>query len=195
VRISELKRNRYGHGGIDIPTRKPPDDVTKEPWQVQGFDVYIRPSGNYKFVDLYDGEEIIAKINLWQEPDPELYQPVPGLEVLQSEVKRWYQGRGLGIEIYKSLILNNHVNLYSAGSHSVGARKLWVKLSNDSNLMVYATRKKLQQVALPQQVGDELAVKGWRLYGSEGTALVAVAAGSSAHHMLSKLVRNVVIQT
>jgi hypothetical protein len=195
MKIAELRRNKYGQGDLGIGSSLPPTALPREPWQVQGYDVYIRLNQGYWYVDLCDGEEIISKIILWHGIDPKLYQPVPGIEVMSSTVKRGYQGRGIGIDAYKSLVLKKHITLYSAGSHSLGARKLWVRLSQDRDIMVYATRKRGRQVALPIANGNELAVPGWRLYGSEGTALMAVAAGSPVHHQISQLVRDTATAT
>jgi hypothetical protein len=104
-----------------IPTRSPPVDVAKEPWQVHGFDVYIRNSGPYRYVDLYDGDSIIARIDLWTIPDPDLYQPVPGVEVMQAVVDPNYKGLNLGINLYKNIILKNHINQYLGKTSEIDA--------------------------------------------------------------------------
>ena len=188
MRLKELHRTRLGRRGLTIPARVPPADIQKENWQVNGYDVYIRRHSTVYFVDVYNKSSIIAKMNMYATTKTlDDFFPVTGIVVMQSVVDTEYQGKGIGIKLYQQLILKNHWNIYSDVSHSIGARKLWVKLNADPNISVFAINQTSHKVAIVTPRAKELSVKDWNIYNDDSIILLAVATNSSSDTILKKL--------
>lgn len=111
-------------------------------------------------------------------------------KVESATVKYEYQGKGIGKELYLGLICFSDITLVSSGSHSKGARKLWLRLAEDPKIVAYG-------IDLENYVtfgvkgnarGTELhSVYKKKLYSNHDTAIVITKAKSEYNDLLTSL--------
>ena len=137
--------------------------------------------------------KLIASLSFATHQSSKFFWPVDGFDVIFSKVIPNYQGQGIGLAVYRELILQLKWNLYATGSHSPGGEKLWQRLSQTSGIVVYA----LQQpdvVVKPQLTAQGLRLpNGEDFYlavGQNPWSLIAVAEDSLSNNTLKKLMKN-----
>lgn len=94
-----------------------------------------------------------------------------------------YQGKQIGLNLYKGLIEHNF-NIMNHDSQSLGAEKLWAKLSSITNVKVYAVRKN-QAFALQNKNGRLTKLDGSSPY-VKTDFLIATKKNSETDEMLKK---------
>lgn len=136
--------------------------------------------------------KLIATVSFNTGMSTYFYQPVPGLDVNYTKVLPQWQGQGIGLAVYRELILQKQWNLYATGSHSRGGEKLWQRLSQTPGIAVYVLQNP-HVVVKPQ-----LTPQGLRLPDGEDFydvvsdtpwSLIAVAEDSPSNQALKKLVK------
>jgi hypothetical protein len=136
--FSDYTRTYDYNRGIHIQKKKPADQLLpgkKLPIVIDNYGVYYKKYSRNLIVTVFDQNTKIAYLEL--KPSRFLF----GLNFYHVEtarVRNEYQGRGIGEALYTGLITLCDVNLYSAGSHSPGARKMWMRLSENSKISTWA---------------------------------------------------------
>ena len=137
--------------------------------------------------------KLIASLSFDTHQSRKFFWPVDGFDVIFSKVIPDYQGQGIGLAVYRELILQLKWNLYATGSHSRGGEKLWQRLSQTPGIVVYA----LQQPDVV--VKPPLTAQGLRLPNGEDFylavdqnpwSLIAVAEDGPSDNALKKLMKN-----
>lgn len=109
-----------------------------------------------------------------------LLSDIDGQDILISSfyLHKNYQGKNIGFELYKKLI-EKGFDIINFDSQSLGAEKLWAKLTSTSNIKIYAVNSEDQSFLLKNSNG--------RLIKSDGTSpyvktkfLIATKTGSDA---------------
>ena len=172
MKISELRRNDIDRDYAMVTSKRParkPDFA----WKVgSGFDVYYT-KGTYPLLRVFDGKSIVARVDFKVGNNAFRVHTVD-----QAQVKSTYQGKGIGLELYRNLIIKE--NWVLAGyDHSPGARKLWVRLSMDPEVVMYVYDDKFEWESasgwkIPIVKGNELALPKKAIYNDPDLFLIAV---------------------
>jgi len=101
--------------------------------KVNGFELRYRTVFNEIEVSLWDHEMMAAKILF----KAQHFRNIRAYTVMIAGVGKRYQGRGLMMETYKILVSKLGLCIAARDSHSTGARKQWMRLSQDPTMSVY----------------------------------------------------------
>lgn len=150
--------------------------------------------GNGLFMGVWDGTNLIGEMEI----DPVTYQGVKAYSVHHAVIDKEYQGQGIGWALYQGLISILGINLLSNGSHSVGARKMWLKLAQDPKIRAYGFDQKTDQLFIvkPNKQKSELvsAKKGTKLYDNYGSGLILVKRNGPSDKRLERLLKQSTIK-
>jgi len=163
----------------------------KLPFKIFGYSVYVdNRYPKYRHIYIYDHthRQAVMRLNL----RPVLFNGINFYNVDSAYVHPEYQGRSIGLNLYKKLITEYQINLLTVGSHSRGARKVWNDLADTDSINAYGilsdgskiwrcrADKKKRQI---QSRGRNPKVYS----GKEGVGIVLVEAGSLAESQLVKI--------
>ncbi len=120
-----------------LPGRKRKPDGVILPFTIDNFKVFAINYYGEINVSAYDGSKKIAKLILdaYRFKD---FSAINTYSIQGAGVLPAYQGRGIGQALYEGLVKLCNINLCSFDSHSAGARKLWMRSSQDPKIMVWA---------------------------------------------------------
>ena len=182
--MNEISRN---------PIRKTSHNFNRErsqftktlPFKLEGFDLlYLKYANGETIITAWDKDLIVLELSL----EPIVCFKIRAYSVEYANVHIDYQGKGLGLALYKALLNNLDFTLVSIDSHSVGARKLWVKLNQDQNINVYGFDLQTKMVFQVESNGSnsELIAKtfGISLYDSLNTGLMAMRTNNQDNEIM-----------
>lgn len=187
MRVNEISRNslrKTSHNFNSIRSQ-----FTKAlPFKIEGFDLlYRKYASGETIITAWDGDSIVLELSI----EPVVCFKIRTYSVEYANVHPDYQGRNLGLALYKALISNLDFSLLSNDSHSAGARKLWVKLNQDPLINVYGFDLKANRVfqVISNETGSELAAipKEIKLYDQLSTGLIATRKNSQDDETLKSL--------
>lgn len=189
MKISEIKRNEIEKDEMR-PISRPFDLRETLPFTVKGYKVsYRERSGGVRLVGVIDGDKVIAELGLI----PISYHGISAYAVELASVAEDYQGRGLGLELYRKLVTDAGMTIASKHSHSQGARKTWARLSAAPGVAVYGFNTASNRVfeVSPSHDGAELAGKGSKdkLYGVSSTGVIMTKVGSQSDGVMQELLK------
>lgn len=166
------------------------------PMTVHGYEIRYRKPEYSDYIELgvWDGNKGAATMRI----SPVMYQGIKAYQVGWVGLNPKYQGQQLGYELYKGLITLMGINLTSTGSHSEGARKLWLRLSQDPKISAYGfdLGRDIVSKVKPDRSGTELrsTKKGVQVYsdddGPESVGLILVKRGSTDDAKLDSMLRS-----
>ena len=187
VKIAEIERNYIEKDQLELP-RGRGRYKGKLPINVFGYEaLYGKGSRGHRAVTLWDGRRCVAELTM----EPVTYHGIKAYSVETAMVNPKYQGRGIGAELYKTLVSDMGIVLVSNQSHSPGARKTWLRLSTDPSVNVYGFDLIYNTVFKvgPNRTRTELKGKGQELYDSDGTGVVMVRKGSHEDKIMASLLK------
>jgi len=189
MKINELERNTLSKTGLHLPRKR--SQFPKElPFKIEGFELrYIKNNWGETTVSAWDGDTEVMEITL----EPIAYQSIRCHSIIKAVVNPQYQGKGLGLSLYKGLIINLDMPIISNDSHSPGARKMWVRLNQDPAVDVYGFDLSSNRVFAvgPDESGTELSAssKDVELYGQPSTGVIATRKNGQADTIMKSLLR------
>lgn len=190
--ISELARNEMPRDQERGPLSKRGfDDIL--PLAVQGYEIRYRKPEFSDHIELgvWDGDRGVAIMRI----SPASYHGIKAHSVGYIGLNPHYQGKRLGFELYKAMITQLEMTLLSSGSHSPGARKLWLRLSQDPEISAYGFRGDAVFKVRPNRDATELTstVSHISVYSNiedDQTGLILVKKGSSDDAKLDQLTQH-----
>lgn len=136
-------------------------------------------------VRLFDGHKPILNLTL----EPRKFMNINVYAVSSMYVHPEYQGNGIGLALYKNLILKRKLTIISTGSHSIGARKTWLRASQDMNINAYGFNSSSAWKAGPNKKKTELTgLNGMQIYG-RSSGLMLTLKGGNTDKIMTKLSR------
>ena len=165
------------------------------PFKLEGFDLlYLKYANGETIITAWDGDSIVLELSL----EPSVCFKIRTYSIEQANVHTSYQGKNLGLSLYKALIANLDFTLLSNDSHSPGARKLWVRLWQDTNINVYGFDLQSNRVfsVEPDGSASELATtsKDIELYNHPSTGLIATRKNGQDDETLKVLLKQSMIK-
>jgi hypothetical protein len=188
MKIDELKYN-------DVQAKHTAPDPTDKhkykkvlPFTLDDYEVRYNKSANGDInVTVWDGDVGVA--DMWLEP-----RKFAGLQVYQVSwvgTSHAYQGQDVGYQLYIGLISIMGVTIIQTTTHSTGARKLWLKLANETKIQVYGfdLRNGIVFHVAPNIKNSELrsTKRKIKLYNNYKTGMVLVKINSRADKLFSAL--------
>ncbi len=161
-----MKRKLY-ELGVNLLKK---DDLSSEeiesPTEVKGQYVKLRHTklniqiGNYETFASMSGNRIIFTV--WQQKQPvaylEAWKNNKTLWIETAKVVKTHLGQRIIQSLYEQLILKMGMKLVAHGTHSPGAKKLWVRIWENPNLRVYALDKNKKYEVKPNESNTELEI-------------------------------------
>ena len=158
------------------------------PFKLAGYEVrYGKDKWAEYNVTVWDGDKVVLVLAM----QPITFYSIKGYAIDSILTEPEYQGKGLGYQLYKTLVTTMDLVLVSNESHSVGAMKLWVKLSQDPALTVYGfnlIKAKVFKVK-PNKDKTELTNKLEDLYDRSGTGVIVVRKNSFNDKRLTNMLK------
>jgi hypothetical protein len=186
VKIAELERNEIGKIGVYRFSHNKADFTKKLPIKFYDYEVlYGKDKWSSYVITVWDGDIEVISLALEQLS----FYSIRGFDIESITVAPAYQGKALGYQLYKKLVTDMDLALFSYGSHSVGARKLWVKLSKDPEVSVFGfdiVDKKVFKVSSNRE-NTELTSKFVNLYGKSGAGVILVRKSSMNDKRLTNM--------
>lgn len=191
-----MKINELEYNGVEVNNDAPePKDkhlYTKElPITIGNFDVryfYYRKRKNRDInVTVWDGD--IGVVDMWLQPT--VFAGLPVYQVTWVGTNPKYKGQGIGYQLYMGLIRIIGLSIVQTTSHSVGARKMWLKLAREPKIKAYgfdAPNGIVFDVA-PNAKQTELrsTKRAIKLYNNDNTGMILVKANSKADKLFAAL--------
>jgi len=182
MRLYELEKNLMSHGGTfgDKEFEGTSKGKHKLPFDINGYEVFVDSNGQITIITVWDGEQNIGKLKLSK---VNIFD-VQGYEILYIAIKKSYQNKLLGLNLYTNLV-ELGINLYSKGSHSPGAEKLWKMLYNNHNVSIWAiNQNKISKVSLLDDLTTET---GSSIYDDPAISLFATKKNSMTDKKLGSI--------
>jgi hypothetical protein len=138
-------------------------------------------------VTVWDGRKGVA--DMWLEP-----RKFAGLQVYQvkwvgNDVK--YKGQGVGYQLYIGLISILGLNIVQTTSHSVGARRMWLKLAQEPKIQAYGFDAPngvvFHVTSNKTQTELQSTKRGIKLYNNDNTGMILVKTNSKADKLFTAL--------
>lgn len=180
MKVSELRRN---------PIR--PDDATKYmygyskskftaelPIVIGDLEVWYKILPNkHILIGVFDKNKKVANLVI----EPSTWKGLKLYHVGTVALHPNYQGQNIGYELYRGLIALLNINLTTVGSHSPGAQKLWMRLSQDNKISAWGIDIEDQSVFKvkphPQKPELTSARTGKHVYDYGDTGLILTKRG------------------
>lgn len=157
------------------------------PVKVDRYQIRVVSAYGAKEVRMIHKKKIIMKLSL----APRKWNGMEIYHVNSAYLKRSYQGKGLGQKLYHTLIVNHGLTLYSNGSHSAGARKVWLRLSKMKDVQAYGAEFYDSKVWLlkSNSSGTELQSQAGNqsLYGNDSSSIILTKKGGVIDEKLASL--------
>ena len=171
--INEMERNKLSKSSGDLQ-RKKTDFPGTLPFKLDNFDLlYRKYAHGITIISAWDDNYKVMEISI----EPTVCFKIRAYSIEQALVSVKYQGKGLGLLLYKALISKLDFTLLSNDSHSPGARKLWVKLNQDNAINVYGFDLQSNRVFSVEPNGSmselEAMPKDIKLYDNLSSGLIA----------------------
>lgn len=182
-KVTEIQRNEIDKNDVEHRLPAARSKYPKVlPMTVHGYEIrYYRQSDGDIDLSVWDGPKGVAKLSI----SPVRYEDIKAYKVWSVALHTAYQGQQLGYELYKGLVTLMGINLVSVGSHSIGARKLWMRLSRDPKISAYGldVGNRVVFKVRPDHKRNELksATPGVKVYSDfdeEPVGLIIVKRGS-----------------
>ena len=188
VKLLELERNSMGKvSPIKFVYNKENYDKPL-PIKINDYDIrYGKDHWATYNVTAWDGDKLVMVLAM----NPIAFYSIKGYAIDSANVEPDYQGKGLGYQLYKKLVTELDLVLISKDSHSVGARKTWVKLSQDPNLSIYGFNLVKSYIfkVKPNKDKTELTGKLEDLYDKDGTGVIMVRKNSYNDKRLTNMLK------
>lgn len=188
VKIAELERNKIGKKEYNPFKYDKANYAKVMPFKLAGYEVrYGKDKWAEYNVTVWDGDKVVLVLAM----EPITFYSIKGYAIDSILTEPEYQGKGLGYQLYKTLVTTMDLVLVSNESHSVGAMKLWVKLSQDPALTVYGfnlIKSKVFKVK-PNKDNTELTNKLEDLYDRSGTGVIVVRKNSFNDKRLTNMLK------
>lgn len=188
VKIAELERNKIGKKEYNPFKYDKANYAKVMPFKLAGYEVrYGKDKWAEYNVTVWDGDKVVLVLAM----QPITFYSIKGYAIDSILTEPEYQGKGLGYQLYKTLVTTMDLVLVSNESHSVGAMKLWVKLSQDPALTVYGfnlIKAKVFKVK-PNKDKTELTNKLEDLYDRSGTGVIVVRKNSFNDKRLTNMLK------
>jgi hypothetical protein len=190
MKINELERNLVTQDQGSSPTIKSGYKY-ELPIIIGDYDVRYkkaRVKGGISIrVSVWNGNKGVAE--LWL--DPFDFRGLRVYQVSWAGLDPKYKGQGIGYQLYKGLISIIGLDIIQTTSHSIGARKTWLRLANDPKIVAYGFdwAKEIVFKVQPNKNKTELksARGGIMLYDNNTTGLVLVKRNSKDDKFLAGL--------
>lgn len=172
--ISELIKNKIGKKDNDyeLSQHNTLQGYKKLNMEIAGYPVYYRRENEHSYslvtIIVRDSQNKKCIARLGVEPTTFFKNFIKTYDVFNMATNSAYQGQGIGLALYTGLVTILKINLASTGSHSVGAVKMWSRMSADPGITVYAVDTATKQFYTVKQHNDSLKIVGTKksLYGS-----------------------------
>jgi len=186
MKITELERNDIKTNQAwmagSVPKRDP------EPWKIQGLDVYFSPGKYVTKISLFNKSKLVGSFTITKQRDDVHFWPVPGWDVMNAMIHKSQQGKGLALDVYTYLVTKLGWALYSTGSHSPGAEKLWARLSKTPGISVYVLDQ--NKVEIPKITPTGIMLPDKDIYALPSMSVVAVATNGTHDNKLKSLINS-----
>lgn len=188
--IDELTRNTVKKDAGGGPKRAA-SYKNELPLVIGDFSVkYKKPNGKNGSIHIgvFDGNKGVAEMWL----DPHQFHGLRVYQVAWAGLDPAYSGQGIGYQLYLGLISILGINIAQTTSHSIGARKTWLRLAKDPKIVAYGFDQDRGIIfhVEPNKAKTELksAKKGIMLYDNSDTGMVLVKRNSKDDKYLAGLV-------
>ena len=190
MKINELTRNYVGKDAGGGPKRKS-SYKNELPIVIGEYTVFFKkPNGKNGSIHIgvFDEQKGIAEMWL----DPYQFNGIRVYQVTWAGLDPKYSGQGIGYQLYLGLITILGINIVQTTSHSVGARKTWLRLVKEPKIVAFGFDQEngiLFHVE-PNKAKTELksAKRGIKLYDNNDTGMVLVKKNSRDAKYLEGLV-------
>lgn len=189
-RVTEIARNTITKSDPSGPIGKSRYPKIL-PMTVHGYEIRYKNTGGQIELSVWDGKIGAANLSI----TPSMFHGMKVYSVDYVGLNPKYQGQQLGYELYKGLVVLMGINLTSIGSHSVGARKLWLRLSQDPKISAYGFNLYTKEIFNVQPNKGETELKstkrGIKLYSDYESemGLVLTRRGSKDDKKLDKMLK------
>ncbi len=145
------------------------------PFKIDNFDVLLsgKDYNRILMVSVWHADKMIASLQLSKK---ELQIGIV-YDILDASIRPSYQGKAIGLKLYKGLV-NMGTTLGSFGSHSPGAKKLWARLGQNSDISLYGIEDKTK-VYKVESTGDDLILNGNSIYNTDLDVLMTKRGGQT----------------
>lgn len=194
--LDELKRNPIGKTGLEPEYMDSRRGFRDSGIVIDNLHVLYKKVrwGDKLIVGVWDKTTPVAEVVL----NPVSWQNIRAYSVNRAVVVPRYQGQGIGEALYHGLITLLDINLLSNGSHSPGARKLWLKLAKDPSIKAYGFDTRTNQLfnVKPNKQKSELvsAKRGTLLYDNYASGLILVKRNGSDDRKLDTLLKHSMVK-
>ena len=150
---------------------------------------YKKDSFGYQ-ITIWDGNIGVAEFTL----APKAFDNINGYQVEWAGLNSKYQGQGIGYALYKALITLWNITLIQSDSHSIGAAKTWLRLSQEPSIASYGFDVKFRKVFLVKPNGSKTSLvpisKKEELYTNENAALMLTKRNGSNDRKMAEKMKN-----